>query len=229
MYIIVALVIILLALILIRYLQAPSPAENKDSACQEEFVIRGGTAFTSGMDVFDTAAVSELQAVEPRPQEDMQIQESLSSYTVQDQPLVWLSKEKDKAYVDKQYLSDLKVLDATNLREDSIIGTVKTPLLEAWEAKKIVRFLLDAEIIRTYIHLEANLCVTKETETDELYEVHFDAVHSYCTNECVEKPYSFSVQIDKSTGEVMVRNKDIFSIDTFSSLKYSEKGKEASS
>jgi len=63
-----------------------------------------------------------------------------------------------------------------------------------------VLFLLQAQIIETYWHLEAELCMVSEEDKPESYRAQFRGVHRYCTNSCEEDAFAFTVHINKKTG-----------------------------
>lgn len=103
-------------------------------------------------------------------------------------------------------MSDIKHLtdaDATRLGERVVMG-IYGDLTFANSPADIVNRLIESEMINTYWHIGASLCVVKEEDTDEQYIIHFDGVHEYCTNRCQSESFKFGVEINKQSGEVAV-------------------------
>lgn len=128
----------------------------------------------------------------------------LAKYELDGQGLLLWNEATGTIGVNEKYFSDLHFADATALTEKTSIGTLKDTSLSTDELQSVTLFLLDTLIIRTYAHLDADVCLARETDTTENYEAYFTAVHRYCTNTCDETSYDFTVAIDKTTGQITV-------------------------
>ncbi len=121
-----------------------------------------------------------------------------------DQPDLLLAKDaqRKQVHINEHYFSDLRRGDATRLVKNTehVIGTFRDLSFKRLSPRQLVRFLLQAQIIETYWHLEAELCVVSEEDQPERYRAEFRGVHRYCTNRCEEEAFTFAVRIDKKTG-----------------------------
>ena len=104
----------------------------------------------------------------------------------------------------KKYFLDLKKVDATLLRkgEEQSIGRVLS--LSKISIRKAVRLLLESQIIKTYWHLEAKLCLVKEDKSKERDILYYQGTHTYCTNECLNNDFEFAVKVSNITGEIIL-------------------------
>lgn len=110
---------------------------------------------------------------------------------------------KDTLFMNVEYFSDLKYVNAVS-SEKGTVGSIKPALLEKLSYRDVAFLLMHTEHIRTYMHLEAKIKLIEEEDTESLYSAKYDAIHSYCTNDCYDDEYKFSVTIDKKTGVVSV-------------------------
>lgn len=106
-------------------------------------------------------------------------------------------------YMNAKYFSNLVYIDAVS-GDVADVGSVKPALLEKLSYRDVAFLLMHTAHIRTYMHLEASIKLVEEDDTESLYSAKYDAIHSYCTNECNDDEYSFNVTIDKKTGVVSV-------------------------
>jgi hypothetical protein len=131
--------------------------------------------------------------------------EALSAYALDEEPFLALDREERRVVVNEKYFGTLTRQDATRLRkgEHKVVGTVKEKRLIG-EPALVFSFLLEAQIIETYWHIEAhcNLAAYQENEKQALAS--FNASHIYFTNERNEQKYFFSVELDKKSGIVSV-------------------------
>jgi len=122
-------------------------------------------------------------------------------------PFVWYDALADRALLDDRYLTDFTTVDVTNiyLAEEPIpLTTVASDIFSIVTPRELVMLLIETHLIQTYAHLNADICLTAEEDTPAGdYSVHFSAVHRYCTNDCYEEDYTFTVTID-ATGQISV-------------------------
>jgi hypothetical protein len=50
------------------------------------------------------------------------------------------------------------------------------------------------------VHLEAELCLVNEKNSESSYSAHFNGTHIYYTNKRNERSLSFTVLVEKGTG-----------------------------
>ncbi|MBI3813327.1 MAG: hypothetical protein HY279_02525 [Nitrospinae bacterium] len=126
----------------------------------------------------------------------------LSRYTLSDGPLLTINRAARRVVVNNNYFSDLDRPDATNLTKGKslVIGTFKGLSVAGISAQHLVFFLLESQIIKTYVHLESKLCLVSEEDGKTSYTANFEGAHIYYTNMRNEQPFSFTVRINKKTG-----------------------------
>lgn len=110
---------------------------------------------------------------------------------------------QSRLYMNAKFFSKLVYVNAVS-GDVGEVGSVKPALLENLSYRDVAFLLMHTEHIRTYMHLEAKIKLTEEEDTESLYSAKYDAIHSYCTNDCYDDEYTFSVMIDKKTGVVSV-------------------------
>ncbi len=114
--------------------------------------------------------------------------------------LIGLDKNK-KVVVNNKYFSELTLRDATDVDERQMIGSY-VDTSTTYTPREIITFLLKSQIVGTYWHLHADLCLTQEDEDDVMYRAHFTGSHEYCTNECISEDYEFAIELNKQTGQL---------------------------
>jgi len=120
-------------------------------------------------------------------------------------PMLAVDTAEMKLYVNSAYFSDLVQVNVTGINDHHVIGSVKPALFKIMSLRKILTLLMHAGIMETYIHLNAEICLKEETESDDTYMAEFSAVHHYCTNDCYDEPYRFGLTINKKNGVIFVR------------------------
>ena len=125
-----------------------------------------------------------------------------------DLPDVLLAKDPQRkdVHINERYFSDLRRGDATRLGKgiEHPIGNFRDLSFKRLSPRQLVLFLLQAQIIETYWHLEAELCMVSEEDKAESYRAQFRGVHRYCTNRCEEDAFAFTVHINKKTGGLIL-------------------------
>jgi hypothetical protein len=120
----------------------------------------------------------------------------------QQEPLLYFSPDRSQAVVsDRAFLTTLSVVDATNLQEGDkkVLGCIRPEVLAAIGPHAIVRFLVLADALRIYAHLEGFVCLYHEqTESDGTWEGHFEGEHTYMTSGHHTQRMHFSVCIEAS-------------------------------
>lgn len=199
-----------IALVVIQWFKSPISSAiipaPPIAACPGAFIISRNKGFTAGLNEEDRVRVNLVRAVAIDPIKYIPMTQLEMFHLEEDMPFLWMTPDRKEALVDKRFFSDLSVVEVVGgLKNEITIGTATPELLRRMPADIIVRFLLQSEIIRTYWHLRAELCPTTLNQTADVYEQHFSATHTYCTNECLMEFYTFTVSINKKNGVITVR------------------------
>jgi hypothetical protein len=127
----------------------------------------------------------------------------LAKYAPDGRALLAIDRAKKEVLVSAAHFSEIERRDATRISagERLKLGTVTDKGLLG-RPRELVLFLLDAQLIETYWHLEAQLCLVDEKDEQTRYRAHFTGVHRYCTNSCHNDSYAFAVEIDKTDGSM---------------------------
>ena len=125
-------------------------------------------------------------------------------YTKNQELLIWKSIESTWLVVNKKYFSDLQQIDLTRFSNIQTVWTFKDLNFESLSPKQMFEFLINSQILGTFIHIEANICMLNETDSADLYEATFQAEHIYYTNDRNIDSYSFTFTIDKITWKITV-------------------------
>lgn len=134
------------------------------------------------------------------------IKQNQEDYFIADQPLLLWDEATGTVGVNNAYFSELKFVDATTLTgQPFTVGTLNTAQLTDTELQQVMLFLMDTLVIRTYAHIDADVCLDNEIDSADQYLAHISAVHRFCTNSCDEAAYDFSVTINKATGQIVVQ------------------------
>lgn len=162
---------------------------NKDQTCVLQQTITDTTAILnwSNLKIIQAVNVDEYSQLESVAQ------------------FFWYNPDTNEVYVDANFFSDLMPIDATNVSEESTtIGFVLPDIFQQIEPQALVMLLIETHVIRTYVHLDADVCLTNDEFTKGGdYIAHFTAIHRYCTNDCYEDEYTFTVKIKKN-GNIVV-------------------------
>ncbi len=128
----------------------------------------------------------------------------LDDWSVNGEEVLWWDST-GTIYVDEELFGDLEKHHATGLGEpedEVVIGSATQALLASVEPREIVEALLRTQVIELYAHLYGSACLVAEETVGDVYTVTYEGNHSYCTNECVDDDFAFSVSVDTSTGEI---------------------------
>ena len=116
--------------------------------------------------------------------------------------------EKDRAVVvNARYFGDLTRQDVTGrpLRKGGVIGVATPAALKRWQPAELLGLLLEQQIILTYAHIEATVCLVSATENNGIYRAELTGEHVYYTNERNVSGFNFQFELDRSTSEVRVK------------------------
>ncbi len=181
---------------------APSPVEVvvAESPCIEAFEVGSASSVLdehrSHTKVRDFHTVFRAAAIEPETQKPVGV---VAKYTAGGTALMWYTADFSEIVVNQAALSDLTVVDATNLAPGAAlrVGQRNEIVLGLLSNRDLVRFLLDARVVATWVHLGANLCLASETTSDAgVYTAKFTGTHTMFTNEERTERLDFSLEID---------------------------------
>jgi hypothetical protein len=146
-----------------------------------------------------------IQAIEIN-KETCEMFPHLLAYQIHSENLLGKDKLKKKIVINSKYFSDLEKADATRIPAGvtKTVGRFLDTSFISVSPPRLVRFLLDAQIITTYWHLESELCLIGEKDEKDGYSAVFIGVHRYCTNRCETQRLNFTVRIDRDTGKISV-------------------------
>jgi len=118
--------------------------------------------------------------------------------------------EKDRAVVvNARYFGGLTRQDVTGrpLRNGGVIGVATPAALKRWQPTELLGLLLEQQIILTYAHIEATVCLVNVTETEGVYRAELTGEHVYYTNERNVSGLDFRFEINLRTGTMAVQPK----------------------
>ena len=132
--------------------------------------------------------------------------EVVRAYQIGGTPLLWFDVAKTEAVVNAAVLTDLVVADVTAIRagEQVAIGQLSELGIGQLGGRELVKFLIAARVIATYVHIGAELCLVEE-HVDEAsgYRARFTGQHTFFTSQKHVKPLAFAVAVD-ATGVIAV-------------------------
>jgi len=109
--------------------------------------------------------------------------------------------------VNKKYFGDLSRQDATrgSFTQGGLIGTATPHTLNVFRPRQILALLLQYQIILTYAHIEADICLVRDQTQNGLYSASLTGEHTYYTNSRNVSSFNFEFTLNEKTGEMRVR------------------------
>jgi len=110
-------------------------------------------------------------------------------------PLLWFTPDNGRVVVHAGHLSPLTAADPTRMSAgtSTTIGQLRTP--GALPPRDLVELLVRSQVILTYWHIGATLCLVEEV-AEPAYRARFEAVHEYYTNEENHDAYGFTFVLE---------------------------------
>ena len=142
------------------------------------------------------SAVADLAGLERVPH--------LAKYDLAGKPLLAIDREKHRVVVSAEHFGDLQRAEVTRSGV-TLVGTVKSAALRA-APRQLALFLVESQLVQTFVHLEAKLCLASEEDGEKAYVARFTGSHLYFTNRRNEKPLDFRILLDKATGALRVES-----------------------
>lgn len=121
------------------------------------------------------------------------------AYQIGKTPLLWWSQDKTHAVVNAAVLTDLTVADVTALPagQQVKVGQLSELGVGAIGGRELVKFLIAARAIATYVHIGAELCLVEDHDDGARgYRARFTGEHTFFTNKKNVRPLAFAVAID---------------------------------
>lgn len=166
----------------------------------DRFTVDDSATFWRDLQVPDTAAIAFLEARPFPGGAEWAAVDGSEDAIVGGEPLVWHAPDRSVAFVNERYFSDLAVADATALDGVKSIGNARTALVAEWPANRVLRFLIASGIVRTFIHVEAELVLRKHVTGTMRHVETYDATHVYFTNEENRVDYAFALSLTFGSG-----------------------------
>lgn len=184
------------------------PGEEKSGQCVVELRVSRGASPWSGL----TSSAEEersgkhlkADAIDGKLFTPLQ---SLRKYNIGGAPLLGKSMERRRVVINKRFFSDIERGDATRMKvgdkeAPAVMGKILNRSFKSLKPRDLALFLVEAEIVVTYWHIESNLCLFKEEDSDGIYTAYFKGSHTYYTNERNDPHIEFGIRIDKKSGEL---------------------------
>jgi len=121
--------------------------------------------------------------------------------------VLFRSEKSEAVVVNARYFSDLTRQDVTGrpLRHGGVLGVAKPAALKKWRGAELLGLLLEQQIILTYAHIGATVCLVSAAETDGVYQAELAGEHVYYTNKRNVSDFGFKFELNLSNGEMKVQ------------------------
>jgi hypothetical protein len=108
--------------------------------------------------------------------------------------------------VNKKYFGDLTRQDATRgaFTQGGLIGNATPHSLKIFTSRQILALLLQYQVILTYAHIEADICLIREQTQNGLYSAALTGEHTFYTNSRNVSSFGFEFVLNEKTGEMRV-------------------------
>lgn len=129
-----------------------------------------------------------------------------AAYQIGGTPLLWWNAGFTEAVVNAAVLTELRVVDATRLATGSTetVGRFSERGVGHIAGRDLVKFLIAARVIATYVHAGAELCIAEEHDDPTGYRARITGHHTFYTNTKNVEPLAFTVTINPG-GTIAVR------------------------
>ena len=143
----------------------------------------------------DFVETYEAAYLDPDTQQPVDV---VQQFRIGDTPLLWFRADFATAVVNAAVLTKLQVVNATTLavggREE--IGALTELGLGKIAGRELAHFLIQADVIQTWIHIGSTVCLVAERDDDAGYRGEFIGEHTYFTNEENVDGFGFVVELD---------------------------------
>jgi hypothetical protein len=134
-----------------------------------------------GVNVPDFAKQYRAASIDPDSFTPVEV---VKDYQIGKTALLWFVADLSEVVVNAAVLSDLKVAEVTRLTTGTPtpIGTLGELGRGKISGREMLKFLIHARAIGTYIHIGSALCIEHEEETSAGYVARVSGTHTYFTN-----------------------------------------------
>lgn len=120
-------------------------------------------------------------------------------------PLFYMDTINKTLVVNNEVANAIKRTSAIKGKENINITILKLKsLYNKLALKDIIRQLMHLEIIETYMHLYADVCLVEENESDNEIILSYSITHHFCTNECQDETEKAVFKLNKETGALVM-------------------------
>jgi len=178
----------------------------KSDTCIKKYEISRGTSpwqgFTSNY--AEEEESKKIKSVAMKNSEYKAVP-GLEKYSRSDLVPVGRNEKLRRVGVEAELFSDLRRGDATrNSNGRFSIGTYKDTSFSFFKPAELAEFLIESQIINTFWHVEADICLVSEDDTAASYAAHYKGKHFYFTNSKNVEPLDFTVIIEKKSGNIFL-------------------------
>jgi hypothetical protein len=119
--------------------------------------------------------------------------------------ILFRAKGANEIFVNQRYFSQVARVDATkSIVDRHEIGHVTPLALKTFGPEEILEILLKYELIRTYAHLEADVCLVSAQRLKDNWMADIRGQHTYYTSKKHVKGYEFRFELNLKTGNLAV-------------------------
>lgn len=138
----------------------------------------------------------QLEAVPIDPSRHVSLK-PFADFTAAGQPIIFGDPAKKAGVAGATFFTDLQMFDVTRLQkgDKKLVGRALPPVIEALGPRRLAELLMRADVIRPYIHMNADVCLRSEIGSTLPWQGEYDAVHHYYTNQGNHDPLGFAILI----------------------------------
>lgn len=147
-----------------------------------------------GVNVPDFAKQYRAASIDP---DSFTAVELVKDYQIGKTPLLWFVADLSEVVVNAAVLSDLNVAEVMRLTAGTptSIGTLTELGRGKIAGREMLKFLIHARVIGTYVHIGSDLCIAHEGETSGGYLARVSGTHTYFTNKKNVDPVHFEFRM----------------------------------
>jgi hypothetical protein len=183
---------------------AESPAPSKGAAMTTETLTASRatspwSGLTASWDEEQRGMTVAAAAIAPSDE----TVDRLRAYAVDGEPAIAIDRAGRRVLLNQRWFGEVKRVDGTSLPAGArhTLGLFpKAP----WPPRTLARFVVEAELVKTYAHLESRLTLVEEEDSAERWRARVDGTHVYYTSSRHESPVRFTFELDKKSGRLDV-------------------------
>lgn len=122
----------------------------------------------------------------------------VDGFTVGGQPILQFTDHHDRIVVDAAMMSSLTTVDVTSLARGARIhvGTLTRDGMSGIQPRRLVEFLIRADVLRTYCHMESCTYLRSDSHREDgEYRAQLDGTHTYFTNKENCEQFAFELRL----------------------------------